>query len=322
MTEAGFLEIFIDNQAQTPVYYDNLSVTYWGGFVLEYNTYYPYGGLIPGLSAAAAPEDYNAYKFSGKELETALNLSWYDFGARPLDPTIARWITPDPLAEKYYHISPYVYALNNPLRFIDPFGLDSLDAVALKTAAANAVQFVTDKYGSSAAYCNQGVNQAFAELTGSNELAGKNANNMVDQLESSDNFTKINQSEVQKLANDGTIVIAGKKESSGSGHVALAVPGVEVRANKENWGGSAPMGMDTGWKKRWSSNGMNYSWATNTGVNFYKYLGSTLRQDNNTGSTLGQDNNTYFGGTLSEVVISAPGRQLLQPLPISRIRIR
>jgi hypothetical protein len=88
MQEAGFLEIFINNDAQTSVYYDNLSVTYWGGFVLEYNTCYPYGGLIPGLSAAAAPEDSNAYKFSAKELETALNLNWGNHGARVADYTI------------------------------------------------------------------------------------------------------------------------------------------------------------------------------------------------------------------------------------------
>ena len=30
------------------------------------------------------------------------------------------WFTPDPLAEKYYHISPYAYVLNNPIRYIDP----------------------------------------------------------------------------------------------------------------------------------------------------------------------------------------------------------
>jgi RHS repeat-associated protein len=124
MQESGFIEIFANNDAQTPVFFDNMTVTHTPGRVLEVNTYYPYGMLIPELSAKAAlPDEQNWYKFSSKELETALNLNMYDFGARLYDPVIDRWISPDPLAEKYYSISPYAYALNNPIRYIDPDGM-------------------------------------------------------------------------------------------------------------------------------------------------------------------------------------------------------
>jgi hypothetical protein len=37
---------------------------------------------------------------------------------------ICRFLTPDPLAEKYYHISPYAYCANNPVKYIDPDGRD------------------------------------------------------------------------------------------------------------------------------------------------------------------------------------------------------
>jgi RHS repeat-associated protein len=62
----------------------------------------------------------NKYLYNGKELQEESET--YDYGARMYDPTIGRWTTPDPLADRYYKFSPYVYVGNNPIVAVDPDG--------------------------------------------------------------------------------------------------------------------------------------------------------------------------------------------------------
>ena len=119
--------------------------------------------------------------------------------------------------------------------------------------------------GSQPPKCNIGVNHAFQEITGSDELAGMRANEMYDRMSNSPNFTPVHVSEVQGLANRGEIVVAAWKNPSGSsGHVALAVPGEAVSSGTwEGEGarsiGGLPLVMDTGSNKRTESSSVNYS---------------------------------------------------------------
>jgi len=64
----------------------------------------------------------NNQLYNGKELQADYNLHWYDYGARFYDPQLGRWHVPDPKGEKYFDYSPFTYALNNPINFIDPMG--------------------------------------------------------------------------------------------------------------------------------------------------------------------------------------------------------
>lgn len=48
----------------------------------------------------------------------------YDYGARYYDMTLSRWHSMDPLSEKYYSKSPYMYCSGNPVNRIDPDGMD------------------------------------------------------------------------------------------------------------------------------------------------------------------------------------------------------
>jgi RHS repeat-associated protein len=67
------------------------------------------------------------YKFIGKELDQETGYDY--FGARCYDARIGRWLSVDPLAEKYWGWSPYAYGADNPAKVIDPNGAGWWDAV-------------------------------------------------------------------------------------------------------------------------------------------------------------------------------------------------
>jgi RHS repeat-associated protein len=54
-------------------------------------------------------------------------VSWYDYGARYYMPDLGRWTSIDPLSETYGSWSPYHYAMNNPIRYTDVFGMGAGD---------------------------------------------------------------------------------------------------------------------------------------------------------------------------------------------------
>lgn len=95
--------------------------------VMDTNDYYPFGMSFTNSNQIAVYDPlsvpYN-YKYNGKELQET---GMYDYGARMYMPDIGRWGVVDPLAEKMTRHSPYNYAYNNPIRFIDPDGRESTD---------------------------------------------------------------------------------------------------------------------------------------------------------------------------------------------------
>jgi RHS repeat-associated protein len=88
------------------------------------NNYYPYGLM---WSNSGAQISGNRYLYNGKELQSVgMPAEAYvlDYGWRMGDSRLGRWPTQDRKLEKYYSISPYVFTLNNPIKNVDPNGLD------------------------------------------------------------------------------------------------------------------------------------------------------------------------------------------------------
>jgi len=88
--------------------------------VIQESHYYPFGLRMANTAVSNSTD--NRYLYNGKELQSELGFGLYDYGARFYDAAVGRWWSIDPAAEKNLNLTPYNYAANSPIIYIDPNG--------------------------------------------------------------------------------------------------------------------------------------------------------------------------------------------------------
>ncbi len=146
--------------------------------ILEEDHYYPYGLKHNGYSSSHLVFDKEdegtgiiltpvnpflgdsyKYKFGGKEYQEEFDINTYDFGARNYDPALGRWMNIDPLAEMMRRHSPYNYAFDNPVYFIDPDGMAPTGPWPIPRSVQAFGNYISNKIQSGISSVNNGISK-------------------------------------------------------------------------------------------------------------------------------------------------------------------
>jgi RHS repeat-associated protein len=208
----------IDMSGGTPVYQFNLkdhlgnvrAMTDLNGNLEQVSSYYPFGMLAEDASLSGAN---NKYRYNGKELQDDAigngQLDWYDYGARFYDPALGRFHTQDRFSEKYYSLSNYQYAANNPILNIDVNG----DSIRINYGNNQELLYTPGmKYSGNDKFVSQTVDY----LNNINSVKG--GNKLIGKLNSStDDYKFINKTPVDKKGNQlsGTFQFKGNSNDGG-----------------------------------------------------------------------------------------------------------
>jgi RHS repeat-associated protein len=304
ITEEGYIYIYVSNESNlnVNVYFDDLKITHTAAdMVVQANDYYPFGLTMKPSDFQRDGEQGNKFLYNGKELQTDLNLDWYDYGARMYDAAIGRWNVVDPLAEKYPSISPYAYVANNPILYVDPDGREIWIAFDVTnkdgSTTVQKVQYSGGKlYGTDGKEYTGG--NAFAtKVQGHlNQLAKDNVDlkGRLSTLEGSRNIHTIQMTDGPDDGNSNSSSKADLRSGTPTGSTTKYNPdkGENVRGDKRApRAGLAHELLGHGWD---ADQGKKDYTKTDNGIPMYEV--NAVNQENRARAAAGDPKKTTYGG--------------------------
>lgn len=124
----GYAYVYLSNESDEMVYFDNFQVSHNRGRIIEENHYYAFGLKIAAISSKKLGDVNegkldNHYQYQGEFNEMDDDLGWNDFTLRNYDPQIGRFVQQDPLQQ---FSSSYLGLGNDPVNLLDPSGGSTL----------------------------------------------------------------------------------------------------------------------------------------------------------------------------------------------------
>jgi RHS repeat-associated protein len=224
----GYAYIYLSNENDDAVYFDNFTVSDTRGRIIEENHYYAFGLKIAGISSKKLGDPNegmldNKNLYNDKELFDDADLDWYDYGFRNYDPQIGRFTQLDPLTDDYPELTNYQYASDEPIANVDMDGLEAyqtLEPVIIKASiksASKATGLATKVIERLSLITARGVSDALvnANTFGLSDLMG---NNHLDSYENPDDKAAYLRG---RIGGDALAAAQGSSEVEGGTGAAL-----------------------------------------------------------------------------------------------------
>ena len=125
--------------------------------IISYEEYHPYGTTSYRSGRTETEASLKRYKYVGKERDEETGLYYY--GARYYAAWLCRFVSVDPLQFKYPIYTPYQYAGNKPITYIDLDGLE--EATPMKNSELTSTGYTSAQDNARAGYSGKSLNDKF-----------------------------------------------------------------------------------------------------------------------------------------------------------------